>query len=190
VRTWNPIKINFVHLWLLIKDAWRARRWQDKLRIWFMPTGWRPADVAERYPLYKIANVYHFDKYDTPGAVLLHAWYWIQLSIMLLLISYLFGNIASIGSPGIFIYGGFVFLSVYSYTELMDGNRYSLVWEAVKNAMGLGIIFYYGSWFGAAGRIGSWVDYALGAWFIFSTVFTAYIVFRRLPRRQAAPVPM
>jgi alkylglycerol monooxygenase len=25
VRTWNPIKINFIHAWLLIKDAWRAK---------------------------------------------------------------------------------------------------------------------------------------------------------------------
>lgn len=35
----------------LARDAWHARRWRDKLRIWFMPTGWRPADVAARFPL-------------------------------------------------------------------------------------------------------------------------------------------
>jgi sterol desaturase/sphingolipid hydroxylase (fatty acid hydroxylase superfamily) len=44
-NTWNPIKINFQHIWLLIKDAWRARSIWDKIRIWWMPTGWRPADV-------------------------------------------------------------------------------------------------------------------------------------------------
>ena len=47
VRTWNPIKINFQHLWLLISDAWHTASWRDKLRIWFMPTGWRPADVEK-----------------------------------------------------------------------------------------------------------------------------------------------
>jgi hypothetical protein len=31
-HTWNPIKINFQHLALLIKDAWRAENWKDKLR--------------------------------------------------------------------------------------------------------------------------------------------------------------
>jgi alkylglycerol monooxygenase len=46
VQTWNPIKINFQHLGLLIKDALRAKSVKDKLRIWFMPTGWRPADVV------------------------------------------------------------------------------------------------------------------------------------------------
>ncbi|MBK5270602.1 MAG: sterol desaturase family protein, partial [Bacteroidia bacterium] len=52
VRTWNPIKINFQHVWLLIKDAWRTKSWKDKIRLWIMPTGWRPADVAEKYPVY------------------------------------------------------------------------------------------------------------------------------------------
>lgn len=60
VRTWNPIKINFQHVWLLAKDAWRTKNWKDKLALWFKPTGYRPADVAAKYPVYKIEDVYHF----------------------------------------------------------------------------------------------------------------------------------
>ncbi|MDA9294991.1 sterol desaturase family protein, partial [Flavobacteriaceae bacterium] len=41
VRTWNPILINYQHLWGLTQDAWRAKNWGDKLKLWFMPTGWR-----------------------------------------------------------------------------------------------------------------------------------------------------
>tara|TARA_R110002049_G_scaffold13497_6_gene58331 strand:- start:2191 stop:2397 length:207 start_codon:yes stop_codon:yes gene_type:complete len=41
---WNPIQINSQHLWNLIKDAWRTKNYWDKIRIWFMPTGWRPSD--------------------------------------------------------------------------------------------------------------------------------------------------
>jgi len=33
----------YAPLW---RDARRTRRWRDKLRVWFMPPGWRPADVA------------------------------------------------------------------------------------------------------------------------------------------------
>ena len=40
-----------------------------------------------------------------------------------------FANMAAIGSPGMFIYGGFVFLSVYAYTELMDKHVFALIWE-------------------------------------------------------------
>jgi len=45
----------------LIKDAWRAQDWKDKCRIWLMPTGWRPADVAQKYPVFKIEDVYQFE---------------------------------------------------------------------------------------------------------------------------------
>ena len=148
VRTWNPIKINFMHIGLMIKDAWRTRNIKDKLRIWFMPTGWRPADVATLYPVYKIENVYQFEKYDTPANTAFNSWVWLQLTVLLLLLSYLFANIASISSPGIFIYGGFIFLYVYALTELMDHSRYAWVWELLKTAMGAGLLFYYGNWFG------------------------------------------
>ena len=57
VRTWNPIKINFMHMWLLIKDAWHTQNLVDKFKIWFMPLGWRPLDVSEKYPVYKIEDV-------------------------------------------------------------------------------------------------------------------------------------
>jgi sterol desaturase/sphingolipid hydroxylase (fatty acid hydroxylase superfamily) len=149
VKTWNPIKINFQHMWLLIKDAWHAKNVKDKLRIWFMPTGWRPADVEEKYPVYKIEDVYHFTKYDTESSVFLTAWTWIQLVILLLFVSYFFGNIAGIGSPGMFIYGGFVFIYVYALTDLMDGNRYAIFWEILKMAISIAVIFYFGDWFGS-----------------------------------------
>lgn len=181
VRTWNPIKINFMHLWLLIKDAWRAGNWKDKLRIWFMPTGWRPEDVAAKYPVYKIGNAYDFEKYNPASTGLLTGWCWMQLTILLLVISYLFGHLAAIGSPGMFLYGGFVFLSVYSYTELMDGNAYSLAWEIIKNIYGVCIIYYRGDWFGASVSM-PWINEVMITYFIFSTIVTAWLVFKRLPR--------
>ncbi len=49
-RTWDPIFINFQFWSQLVSDAWRTRSWWDKLRIWFMPTGWRPADVSDEPP--------------------------------------------------------------------------------------------------------------------------------------------
>lgn len=50
LASWNPLWANLQFYAQLCSDARRTRRWQDKLRIWFMPTGWRPADVAAAYP--------------------------------------------------------------------------------------------------------------------------------------------
>ncbi len=173
VRTWNPIKINFQHMLLLFKDAWHAKSWKDKLRVWYKPTGWRPSDVAEKFPVYKIEDVYAFEKYDTGFSTLFLAWTWIQMILLLLFVSYLFGNIASIGKPQIFIYGGFIFLYVYAFTELMDKNKYALAWEFLKCATGIGIIFYTGDWFGAS-TYAVYMKYILISYFILSFIIAAY----------------
>ena len=63
VRSWNPIFINFTHLMVLIKDAWRTNNLYDKLRIWFMPTGWRPKDVENEFPIVSIDSSNDYEKY-------------------------------------------------------------------------------------------------------------------------------
>jgi hypothetical protein len=147
--TWNPIKINFQHLWLLIKDAWHTKSWNDKLKIWFMPTGWRPIDVENRFPVNKINDVYGFQKYQSIQSAGLATWAFIQLLLMLPYLFFLFGNLAAIGSPGIFYYGLFIFLTVYALTELMDGNKNAFVWELIKATYAIWLIFDQGGWFGA-----------------------------------------
>lgn len=177
VRTWNPIKINFMHLWLLIKDAWHAQRWKDKLRIWFMPTGWRPDDVAAKFPVYKIEDVYHFEKYDTGHTKTMVTWSWVQLTITLLFISYLFGNIAAIGSPNMFIYGAFVFLQVYAFTELMDRSKYAWIWETLKTIFGLSLLIQNNDWFGLS-QYTSLAIPVLTGYFVLSLMVCLYFVLK------------
>ena len=142
-----------------------------------MPTGWRPADVAEKYPIEKIQDVYHFEKYSPKFSRGLLGWSWMQMVMLLLLISYLFGNIARIGSPDMFIYGGFVFLSVYAYTELMDRNRHAIIFEGLKNIIGLLIIYKQGDWFGINQQI-PYASYFLIGYFITATLITGWFVNR------------
>jgi alkylglycerol monooxygenase len=186
-QTWNPIKINFQHLWLLLQDAWRTKSIKDKLRIWMMPTGWRPADVEAKYPVHKIEDVYHFTKYSTPETKPLLVWCWVQLVVLLLLVSYLFGNIAFIGSPAFFLYGGFIFLFVYAFTELMDGSRYTLFWELLKNSTGIAMIFFFNDWFGVE-RFWQGINYILLEYFVISMVVTIWLV--RQNKKPAAVQPV
>src|SRR5258708_36103348 len=173
VQTWNPIKINFLHLWLLIKDAWRTNNIMDKFRIWFMPLGWRPSDFANKYPVFQIKNVYNFEKYDPKVSSGIIVWSWVQMIIMLLMVSYLFGNIAKIGVPDMFWYGGIVFLSIYAYTELLDKNKYAFAWELAKNVLGGYLILKNGGWFGADTLL-PYVTMELRFYFVVSTIVTAY----------------
>ncbi|HKR33519.1 MAG TPA: sterol desaturase family protein [Steroidobacteraceae bacterium] len=45
LKSWNPLWAN-LHFWSdTAKLAWRTRSWRDKLRIWFKPPAWQPADL-------------------------------------------------------------------------------------------------------------------------------------------------
>ncbi len=173
VQTWNPIKINFIHLGLLIKDAWRTKNWKDKFRIWFMPTGWRPSDVAVNYPVFKIEDVYHFEKYDTKNSTLFDIWVWIQLFVLFAFVSHFFAHIADISSPGMFIYGGFLFLFVYAYTEQMDKSNIGWIWEIAKSSSGFCIIFLTGDWFGANKYYGG-ISLLIAVYLFLSTLLSFY----------------
>ena len=164
-------------MWLLTKDAWHTNSWKDKLRIWFMPTGWRPADVSKKFPVYKIEDVYHFNKYGDAVSKTFTSWIWVQLIVLLLLISYLFGNIAAIGSPGIFIYGGFIFIYVYALTELMDKNPHAVWYELIRCIAGGAIIYYYGDWFGISAFF-PLMKFLLLSYLIISLLVTSWFSYR------------
>jgi alkylglycerol monooxygenase len=67
--SWDPLWANVEVYWALAQDSWRARRWQDKLLVWIKPPGWRPADVAARFPKrpFDMAAVRRFHPPMSPG---------------------------------------------------------------------------------------------------------------------------
>ncbi|HMQ07607.1 MAG TPA: sterol desaturase family protein [Saprospiraceae bacterium] len=148
VNTWNPILINFQHLWLLIQDAWRTNNLLDKIRIWFMPTGWRPEDVSKKFPKSYIDNPYDQVKYDTPATTYLKIWSWVQMLVCLVLMLYLFNNIARFSLLEILLYGVFLFISIFSFTSLMDGTRYAVLAEFFRLIFGFSLIYIQKGWYG------------------------------------------
>lgn len=173
VKTWNPIKINFQHMWLLIKDAWRAKNITDKLQIWAKHTGWRPSDVESTYPVYKIDDVYNFQKYFIKKDITFIYWVWFQLSVIILLTFCMLVNISSIGNLAIFIYGFFIFLFIYALTDLMDGNSSAFLWEIFKSIYGVSIIYFNEDWFGMSQSIPNTYIFVL-LYFMISVFGTFY----------------
>jgi alkylglycerol monooxygenase len=50
LRSWNPLWANLHSYAGLVRDSVRAGSWADKLRVFVRHPGWRPADVAARFP--------------------------------------------------------------------------------------------------------------------------------------------
>lgn len=93
LASWNPLWANLQVYSALWQDARRASSWWDKLRIWFMRTGWRPADVAARYPQEK-PDLARFRKFDV---ALPRSWQWYA---GLQFVVYVVGGTAMLGLGG------------------------------------------------------------------------------------------
>ena len=182
-RTWNPILINFHHLSLLVMDAWHTSSWLDKLRIWFMPTGWRPEDVREKYPVNIIEDVYEYRKYDPQLNVITKAWCWVQGIITFTFLLYMFMYFSEIGFPGVFLMGCFIYLSVFNYTTLMDGHRLAWLTSLIHTLSGICIILFKNDFFKIS-EVGDSMPYVMVGYFIISFIVTIFIL-KKESERQA-----
>ncbi|WP_235296283.1 sterol desaturase family protein [Portibacter marinus] len=175
VSTWNPIKINWMHAWQITKDCYYASDWKDKLRVWFMPTGWRPDDVEERFPLHYEKDPQKQMKYAPESSKYKKAWAWFQYVVTTAMMLHMMVKIGDIGFPNLFIYGGFLFVSVYSYTSLMDNEKEALWVEILRSMLGLSIVLYFGHWFYLTDII-PFGNFLLLAYLFTSLVVTIYLV--------------
>lgn len=184
-NTWNPIIINFKHLWLMIKDAWRAENWLDKLRVWFMPTGWRPAELMERFPEHSIDDVYSMEKYQSPLSTPLLIWSWIQLFFHFVLMLLFFQNMGSISNGINIAYTFYLFISIFSFTSLMDRTIIALIAESIKFGLGLFIIFSTSSWMNLESII-PFVNQIMTGYLLVSLLLSFYFLYVERQERPDA----
>ena len=135
VSTWNPILINFTHVWGLILDFFRTKSFKEKFLLWFMPTGYRPKDVAEKYPINKIDDVHNFDKYSPPTNKLVTSWVLFQWLSTNVLVFFFLSNFSKFNTNQSLIFGGIIFLSIFSYSAVMDGFKWAYKLEIVRNIL-------------------------------------------------------
>ena len=146
-QTWNPIIISFQHAGRIWLDFFRTNSWKDKARIWFMPTGWRPEDMAKKYPIEIIENPYDQVKYQPQITMEIKVWSAFQLVFTVATAMFLFNNLTLFSFGFSLLIGAFVFVAVYSYTTIMDGKHYGLWIELFKSLFALVAIRYLGQEF-------------------------------------------
>ena len=142
VQTWNPLLINFQHLGYLIEDAWHTKNIGDKFKIWFMPTGWRPKDIIDKIPRNIVKNVYAQEKYK-PKYSLLHkvfvSFHFLILNIVLYIFLSSFGDLTFADKMAYLI---LIFSTIFSFSSIMDGFKWSVSFEFIRISIGLLIIFF------------------------------------------------
>ena len=140
-KTWNPILINFKHFFTLLSDAFKTKIWLEKLKLWFMPTGYRPQDVASKNPIKTIQQPDELKKYQTENSRYQLGWGYFQLVFTLGLIFHLFWVENNFDSIYLYLYAGIIFTNIFSYTSLLDNSKIVYLSEFIKLCL-IGVILW------------------------------------------------
>jgi alkylglycerol monooxygenase len=141
VQSWNPILINFQHFFILVKDAWYTKRFSDKIKLWFMPTGWRPKDVELQFPYDKVVNIKKQKKYYPIYSnfwKIIGVFHFIAVNIILF---YFLFHFTTISSQYKIIYTTIIFSSIFGYSSLMDKYRWATFFELFRSLTVLFFLF-------------------------------------------------
>ena len=178
LQSWNPLWANWQFYGQLLADAQRTERWRDKLRIWFMPTGWRPADVAAKYPINK-PDLSRFVKFEVPLARRQQVYIAAQFAVYLALGSYLL-NLGETLSPQALMLGwGYMALGLFVLGAGLENRPWALKLEWLRLALNLPLVWL-------APVAGLWPASALGWVGLFSytllSVMGLYVCRNRITR--------
>jgi len=148
VRTWNPLRIDFM-IWIqMLRDMLSTRSLRSKLGVLVSRTGVRPADAAALQPVAKIDDVYHFDKFRPAIGVWVFRLCVFEFLLALFLLLFFFYSIARLSHTEILAFGGFILLHVAAYTTVMEGRRATLLLCSRLLAFLALLLYWQGDWFG------------------------------------------
>jgi len=144
VSTWNPLVINFKHIFQLFKDAWNTKFIIDKVKIWFMPTGWRPSDLDKKNPLKYISDPLKLVKYKTNNSNVKLFWIWTQyfLGVVMMFHLFLIMDVDKILLID-YMYALFIMMHIFSYTSALDKSNLSIYSEMLKIILGLVMLILF-----------------------------------------------
>jgi len=131
LNSWNPVRA-LTHIYVeMVSDCWHTRRWRDKLRVWVARTGWRPADVAARYPRNK-TDLSNFHKYDPAVSRPVAIYALLQLVAAVLLLDFM--EKTALGYwPGVFLWATLLAGAVTTALWLEGRSpQHMLRWEAPR----------------------------------------------------------
>jgi sterol desaturase/sphingolipid hydroxylase (fatty acid hydroxylase superfamily) len=155
LRSWNPVWANLHYYAAMARDSWHARRWRDKARVWFAPPGWRPADVAARFPKKPYDPRRDFVKYDPARPLALSIYGLAQFVVLMAANSQFLELLPKQPAMLNVAYFAWILFSLVCLGGLLENRREFVMLEAGRLAAGTIGALAGGTWFG--GVRGVWI---------------------------------
>jgi sterol desaturase/sphingolipid hydroxylase (fatty acid hydroxylase superfamily) len=148
LKSWNPVWANLHYYWAMAKDSWHARSWTDKFRVWFAPPGWRPADVAARFPKPDYDPHRDFAKFDPSRNVALSVYVLAQFIALMIANSHFLAVLPKHTLGSNLLYFGFITATVLTLGGVLENRRDFLMYESFRLVAVAVSAMLVGSWFG------------------------------------------
>src|SRR5450432_28059 len=148
LKSWNPVWANLHYWWLMAKDSWHAATWRDKLHVWIAPPGWRPADVAARFPKPPYDPYRDFARFDPPRSLTLSLYVLAQFVAIMVANSHFLALLPKQSTGWNVAYFGFILVSLVTLGGVLENRREFAMLEALRLAGVAGALFTMGAWFG------------------------------------------
>ncbi|GAB3027901.1 sterol desaturase family protein [Oleiagrimonas citrea] len=148
LRSWNPLWANAEVYWATWLDAVHARRWRDRLQVWLRRPGWRPADVAARYP--KPAFALGRPIYDPPMSAALKVYGALQFLLLLGMALQFLMTQAQLSTPTLLAYFAYMALSLMLLGGVLEGRAWARGLEGARLVGSAVLALISASWFGAS----------------------------------------
>ncbi|AXJ07617.1 hypothetical protein CFN16_26835 [Pseudomonas fluorescens] len=140
LASWNPLWANLQFYAQLWDDARRAERTWDKIRIWFMRTGWRPADVAAKYPMSK-PDLSQFRKFEVPLDSRQQWYVGLQFGVYVALGSYLLNLERSLPTGALLLGWGAVAFGLFVLGVALENRPWAGKLEVLRLASNLPLVW-------------------------------------------------
>jgi alkylglycerol monooxygenase len=148
LQSWNPLWANAEVYWAMFKDSWHAGHALDKLRVWIKPPGWRPPDVAARFP--KPAFDMAHARYNPPISFALRLYCLAAFGVLLLIGVHFLGAAPALALVPAALYALYLIYSLWTIGFLLEGRRVGFWLELLRNAGTALGVWITGRWFGVA----------------------------------------
>jgi alkylglycerol monooxygenase len=136
LKSYNPFWANVHVYWSTLLDSWHAKRWQDKIMVWFKGPGWRPAGLDEAYPIER-TSLEDFKKFEPVVSKQISIYAFFQFFCTTLAGTGMLIVANNWESKPLTLATGLIFLSFYLQSTLTEGRAIAKWLEWLK----LGLVF-------------------------------------------------
>jgi len=148
LKSWNPVWANLHYFCAMARDSWHARSWRDKLYVWIAPPGWRPADVAVRFPKPPYDPRRDFVRFDPPRRLSLSVYVVVQFAALVAANSHFLALLPKESTGWSILYFAFILGSLVTLGGVLENRREFLFLEAARLALTAACVLALGRWFG------------------------------------------